>query len=185
MRNHRIFQILKSKTNFFFFFPQVLSPQPGRKLVTKMLPSPLRRLPERRLALPQTRPRPEPGTNTAAPGPRSPQAPGRARAAPCLRKPHPGALKAPRWATGPGPAAALRPWAMGCLRRPGRCRPTHRAPGPGPPAAASPGHGRRRNRSVPGRSPELRPSLPRRVAQEGGWPGRQSSWLQKVFNALR
>ena len=46
-------------------------------------------------------------------------------------------------------------------------------------------HGCRRDRSVPRRSPELRPSLPRRVGQEGGWPGRQSSWLQKVLNAHR
>ena len=51
-------------------------------------------------------------------------------------------------------------------------------------AAASPGHGRRRNRSVPGHSPELRPSLPLCVGQDGGCPRRQSSLLQKVFSAL-
>ena len=37
----------------------------------------------------------------------------------------------------------------------------------------------------PGLSPELRLSLPCRLGQEGGWPERQSSWLQKMFNALR
>ncbi|CAI9169091.1 unnamed protein product [Rangifer tarandus platyrhynchus] len=78
---------------------EVLSPQPERKLVTKMTPSPPRRLPGRRLALPQTQPRLDPGMDTAAPRPHSPCAPERALSALCPRKPHSGAPKEPRHLT--------------------------------------------------------------------------------------